>query len=295
MMENKENSNKGAASNTIFAQGLVPKKTEEEREKEKKLVESKALELLYKKYVDEPLLLFSNPKFVVDTIEKKEEVLRVIVWRGWFGDKHRNKYRRKAREALELSDDDDDGELKCCFFNDGETLCEKQKKEGDKVTYTLKELKNIVPANKVPVGSEMAGKNCCAKCKDVLNAKGGKCALADTGFCAKAEKAKEGGKEPVYYFRLRVPEWYQKALNEETRKWCCDNCYSNLRFLCVFHWDKIFQWDETCQTKRYSKKRKTGTEKLYSTIAKAQKIVPANKKCAGAPCCEACFKRNNFS
>ena len=72
------------------------------------------MELLYKKYVDQVPVLFSNPKFNIDTIEKKEEVLRVIVWREWFKKEHRNKYRRKAGEALGLSNNDDDGELKCC-------------------------------------------------------------------------------------------------------------------------------------------------------------------------------------
>lgn len=240
------------------------------------------MELLYKKYVDQVPVLFSNPKFNIDTIEKKEEVLRVIVWRRWFNEEHRNKYRRKAREALGFSDDDDDGELKvgkCCFFDDG--TCEKQKKEGNKVTYTREELSNTVP-----VGSKMAGKNCCRQCKDALNAEGRICALADTRFCAIAEKARKGGKKPVYKrFRNRVPEWYQKARNERTRKYCCPACADNLRYFCVF------QWDGKCQSKtRISKAVGGGTKH-----AKHQKFVPANKKNAGAPCCDACFERNNFS
>ena len=164
--------------------------------------------------------------------------------------------------------------ISCCFARDG--TCQKAQKLMKKnlpVVYRRGELCHVVPKTH----GKYPGLKCCRACKRNLNAQGKICALAETGSCATANKAKKNNEELVYrHLNFVVPKWHEKG-----GKKCCGGCYSKLAYRCAF----VFE-QQNCQRRAYSN----------GSYQKWAHTVPADApKYAGAPCCDACYAHRNFS
>ena len=167
--------------------------------------------------------------------------------------------------------------MSCCFARDGTCLkAQKLMKTNLPVVYRHGELWNVVPETH----GKYPGLKCCNACKKNLNAQGKICALAETGSCATANKAKKNNEELVYRnLNFVVPKWHEKG-----GKKCCSGCYSKLAYRCAFVFEKH------CQGTAYKYKVSNGRPEKWAHT------VPADApKYAGAPCCDACYAHRNFS
>ena len=173
--------------------------------------------------------------------------------------------------------------ISCCFARDG-TCAKAQKlmKKNLPVVYTHTELRNRVPITY----AKYPGLKCCSACKRILNAQLRKCALAETGLCAMANKAKKNNEELVYgSLKYAVPKWHEKG-----GKKCCSGCYHKLAYRCAFVFEKH------CQGRGYKYKFSNGSPPKWKHRVKWAHTVPADApKYAGAPCCDACYAHRNFS
>ena len=107
--------------------------------------------------------------------------------------------------------------MSCCFARDGTCLkAQKLMKKNLPVVYRHGELWNVVPETH----GKYPGLKCCKVCKRNLNAQGKKCALAETGSCEIANKAKKNNEELAYRSLIcAVPKWHEKG-----GKRCCSGC-----------------------------------------------------------------------
>ena len=167
--------------------------------------------------------------------------------------------------------------MSCCFARDGTCLkAQKLMKTNLPVVYRHGELWNVVPETH----GKYPGLKCCNACKTILNAQGKICALAETGSCDIANKAKKNNEELVYRnLNFVVPKWHEKG-----GKKCCSSCYAKLTYRCVFVFEKH------CQGRAYKYKFRDRSPQKWA------RTVPVNApKYAGAPCCDACYAHRNFS
>ena len=167
--------------------------------------------------------------------------------------------------------------ISCCFARDGTCLkAQKLMKKNVPVVYTHTELCNRVAITH----AKYPRLNCCTACKRNLNAQGKICALAETGSCAMANKAKKNIEQLVYRsLNYAVPKWHEKG-----GKKCCSGCYFKLAYRCAFVLEKH------CQGRAYNHKFSNGS------LQKWAHTVPADApNYAGAPCCDACYAHRNFS
>ena len=263
-------------------------KEEVERRKEMRVIEGKALELFYNKFMDLPDI-FLNPSVNTNN-EKKKEVLQTL-WtdEDWVNEENKNKYRREARKKLGLKEIVDDFGLKClkcCNFADGTCIKITEGKK-EEITYKSWELQQ-----KFPVGSEKAGQICCYMCHAALKARGKLCALAGTGLCYKANMAKQND-ENLAYTRLetKVPDWHEKA-----GEYCCPTCRNMLVQRCVFSYDKNYGCNTPFKYTPFKfAKNENGAYRKKRYRKPHEHTVPATaSKYAGAPCCDACYERHFF-
>ena len=167
--------------------------------------------------------------------------------------------------------------ISCCFARDGTCLkAQKLMKRNKPVVYTHKELWHVVPKTH----GKYPGLKCCKVCKRNLNAQGKKCALAETGSCEIANKAKKNNEELAYRSLIHaVPKWHEKG-----GKRCCSGCYARQTYRCAFIFEK------NCQGRAYKYNNGHHIPKKWAHA------VPADApKYAGAPCCDACYAHHNFS
>jgi len=181
-----------------------------------------------------------------------------------------NKRRRRqpiTTAAATAEDDNNTSSEICCFAKDGSCV---RKTSSGFFSY------------RVPKKCEKyAGERCCGTCYYKCTAADERCAFANDGTCAVANRCEKDGMKVTYaYLKYRVPNSHARY----SGLWCCNSCYYKTQAfgkMCAFAKDGTCLIANECQAK--------GKAIEYNNLP--QRVPKGYQKFVGYKCCETCYNK----